>query len=118
MLPWEMLQHIFSHCDQPTPFAISLVSFGCWELATNLVPGGRGHRPGRARFVETVPSSPRLQQATPLLSRIRSLSIFITDWDQSNLLTFNAMSSFLCGRKEGEKGIDAVRRVVPGLEAA
>jgi len=27
-----MLQHIFSHCNQSTLFALSLVSFACWEL--------------------------------------------------------------------------------------
>ena len=28
-----MLQHIFSHCDQPTLFCICLASFACWQLA-------------------------------------------------------------------------------------
>lgn len=32
-LPWEMLQHIYSHCDTCTLAVLCLVSFESWKMA-------------------------------------------------------------------------------------
>ncbi|KAL7409882.1 hypothetical protein BDY24DRAFT_418402 [Mrakia frigida] len=87
-IPWETLLHIFSYCDQPTLASISLVSFGCWELAGPLLYEDVeiNDLDGLASlfFIDALPSSPRLQQATSLLSRIRTLALNIQSWEQEN----------------------------------
>ncbi|KAL7409393.1 hypothetical protein BDY24DRAFT_219566 [Mrakia frigida] len=85
-IPWETLQHIFSYCDQASLFAISLVSFGCWELAGPLLYENVEitSLDGLASlfFIKVVPSSPRLAHTTSLFSRIRTLTLDVNNWKQ------------------------------------